>query len=160
MSETGEAGTLAAHDLSVIQGLNDQEIRNAIEELKRSTAAIEKQTESIRLQQSAMSALLKTEKRAVQARSQTEKGQTRKWEVEKSQISAAIEELSQSLIYETSDLELQLKTSEANAKQAIDSILKSDDKLLLSLQKLASDLDPGRPEDDVLISRIRELCAR
>ncbi len=67
---------------------------------------------------------------------------------------------SQGLIYQTSDLEQQLKTSEANASQTIDSILKSDDKLLLSLQKLASDLDPGRPEDDVLISKIRELCAR
>jgi len=30
----------------------------------------------------------------------------------------------------------------------------------LSLQKLASDLDPGRPEDDDMITRIRELCAR
>lgn len=144
----------------MIQGLNDEEIHIAIEELKRSTAAIEKQTESIRLQQNAMSALVKTEKRAVQARSHTEKGQTRKWEVEKGQISAAIEELSQSLIYQTSDLEQQLKASEANAKHTVDSILRSEDKLLLSLQKLASDLDPGKPEDDVMISRIRDLCAR
>jgi len=37
--------------------------------------------------------------------------------------------------------------------------LRSDDKLLSSLQKLANDLDPQR-EDDGLITRIRELCAR
>ena len=42
----------------------------------------------------------------------------------------------------------------------MDTILKSDDKLLLSLQKLASDLDPETPEDDKIIARIRELCAR
>ncbi|KAF8861323.1 hypothetical protein BDZ45DRAFT_265253 [Acephala macrosclerotiorum] len=160
LSKTGEADTLAAQDLSMIQGLNDEEIHTAIEELKRSTAAIEKQTESLQLQQNAMSALVKTEKRAVQARSHTEKGQMRKWEVEKGLINAAIEELSQSLIYQTSDLEQQLKGSEVNAKQTVDSILRSDDKLLLSLQKLASDLDPGKPEDDFTISRIRELCAR
>jgi hypothetical protein len=144
----------------MIQGLNEEEIRTAIDELKRSTAAIEKQTESLRLQQNAMSALVRTEQRALQARSHTEKSQTRKWDVEKGQISAAIEELSQSLIYQTSDLAQQLKASEGNAKQTVDSILKSDDKLLLSLQKLASDLDPGQPEDDALVARIRELCAR
>jgi hypothetical protein len=58
------------------------------------------------------------------------------------------------------DLEQQVKTSEAGVKQTIDSILESDDKLLLSLQKLASDLDPGQSEDDDTITRIRELCAR
>ncbi|KUJ19137.1 uncharacterized protein LY89DRAFT_716730 [Mollisia scopiformis] len=160
LTKTGEADTLAAQDLSMIQGLSEEETHTAIEELKRSTAAIEKQTETLRLQQNAMSALVKTEKRAVQSRSQIEKAQTRKWDVERGQISAAIEELSQSLIYQTSDLDQQLKGSEANARQTVDSILKSDDKLLLSLQKLASDLDPGKPEDDVLVARIRELCAR
>jgi SUMO ligase MMS21 Smc5/6 complex component len=42
----------------------------------------------------------------------------------------------------------------------VDNILKSDDKLLLSLQKLASDLDPGQSGDDDTIARIRDLCAR
>lgn len=45
-------------------------------------------------------------------------------------------------------------------KQTVDNILKSDDKLLLSLQKLASDLDPGQSGDGDIIARIRELCAR
>ena len=58
------------------------------------------------------------------------------------------------------DLEQQFKSSETGVKQTVDDILKSDDKLLLSLQKLASDLDPGRPEDDDMITRIKELCAR
>jgi hypothetical protein len=63
------------------------------------------------------------------------------------------------LKYQTTDLEQQFKTSENGIKQTVDNILKSDDKLLLSLQKLASDLEP-QYEDDDLITRIRELCAR
>ncbi len=64
------------------------------------------------------------------------------------------------MTYQTLDLEQQLKASEASTKQVVDSLLKSDDKLLLSLQKLASDLEPGRPENNEMIARIRELCAR
>lgn len=158
--KSGEADALAAHDLTSVQGLNDYEIQNAIEELKRSTAAIEKQSDALKLQQNAMSALVKTNQRTSQARAQTDSNQLRKWDVEKGQIDMAIEELSQGLLYQISDLEQQSKTTESDARQTVDSILKSDDKLLLSLQKLASDLDPGRPEDEATITRIRELCAR
>jgi len=63
-------------------------------------------------------------------------------------------------MYQTSDLEQQLKQSESTVKSTIDNLLKSDDKLLLSLQKLASDLDPAKPETNDQIERVRELCAR
>lgn len=39
-------------------------------------------------------------------------------------------------------------------------ILRVDDKLLLGLQKLASDLDPGYQEEDGTANHIRDLCAR
>jgi hypothetical protein len=58
------------------------------------------------------------------------------------------------------DLAQQSKSVDVALKQTVDSILKSDDKLLLSLQKLASDLDHGQTGDNDLIIRIRELCAR
>jgi hypothetical protein len=58
------------------------------------------------------------------------------------------------------DLEQQSKVSEASVKQTVENILQSDDKLLLSLQKLASDLEPGESDDDDTMTRIRELCAR
>jgi hypothetical protein len=90
LSKTGEADALAAQDLSLIQGLNEQEIQNAIEELKRLTAAIEKQSEALRLQQNAMNALVKNDKRAVQARSHTENAQVRKWDVEKEHTNSAV----------------------------------------------------------------------
>jgi len=44
-------------------------------------------------------------------------------------------------------------------KQNLEAILKSDDKLLHSLQKLAGDLDPPK-HDEEIVSSIRELCAR
>ncbi|KAH7416882.1 hypothetical protein BKA64DRAFT_691421 [Cadophora sp. MPI-SDFR-AT-0126] len=160
LTKSGDAERLAAQDLSLVQELNDQEIQSAIEELKRSTAAIEKQSEALRLQRNAMNALVKSEKRNGQARLHTERGQVRKWDVEKDHITAAIEGLSQSLTYQITDLEQQCKASEVGVKQTVDSILKSDDKLLLSLQKLSNDLEPGRSDDDEVITRIRELCAR
>ncbi|TVY80700.1 hypothetical protein LSUE1_G001664 [Lachnellula suecica] len=160
LTKSGEADRLAAQDLSSIQGLNDAEIQNAIEELKRSTAAIEKQSESLELQQNAMSALVKSEQRTSQARSQTNNSQLKKWNSEKGHVSQAIEELSQSLTLQSAELEQQSKALEASIKQTVDGILRSDDKLLASLQKLASDLDPIQSDGDGVISRIRDLCAR
>lgn len=158
--KSGEADTIAAtQDLSVLRNFSDKEIEEAVEELKRSTAVIEKQTEVLRLQQNAMSTLVKNNTRNNQARSQTERTQQRKWNVEKGHISAAVEELTQNLKYQTTDFEQQSKASESIVKQIIESILKSDDKLLLSLQKLASDLEPQH-EDDGVMTHIRELCAR
>jgi molecular chaperone DnaK (HSP70) len=86
--------TLATQDLSLIQGLNNQEIQNAIEELKRSTAAIEKQTEALQLQQNAMASLVKNDKRTRQTRANIGNGQVRKWDVEKGHINAAVRSLS------------------------------------------------------------------
>jgi len=92
--KSGEADKLAAvHDLSAVQGLDDQEILDAIEELKRSTAAIEEQTKTLKMQQVAMSVLVKGNTRSGQTRAQAERNQTRKWNVEKGQISAAVRPL-------------------------------------------------------------------
>ncbi|KAI9049955.1 hypothetical protein LZ554_006102 [Drepanopeziza brunnea f. sp. 'monogermtubi'] len=157
--KSGEAEALAAQDLSLVQDLNDEEIHNAIEELKRSTAAIEKHTEVLRLQQNAFHALVKSETRTAQARTHTERGQLRKWEAEKASITAAIEELSQSLVYQISDLEQQGKTHEARLRMSVDGILRSDDKLLLSLEKLSGDLEHGSEGKEADVGRIRELCA-
>lgn len=57
------------------------------------------------------------------------------------------------------DLKQQSKASESNIKTIVESILKSDDKLLHNLQKLADNLDP-RIDDEETISKIRDLCAR
>ncbi|KAG9243119.1 hypothetical protein BJ878DRAFT_512346 [Calycina marina] len=149
----------AAHNLSAIRGLDDDEIRDAVEELKRSTTAIEKQTEALNLQQDAMSTLIKNKTGSDQVRAQIERSQLAKWNAEKSQIGKSVEELAQNLKYSISDLGQQLKASEKNVRQTVETILRSDDKLLNSLQKLAGELDP-RSDDDEIIAKIRDLCAR
>jgi hypothetical protein len=89
--KSGEADKItAANDLSAVRGLSDNEIRDAIEELKRSTAAIEKQSEALGLQQNAMKMLMKTNGRTREARVCVDKSQQRKWDVEKSHMIAAV----------------------------------------------------------------------
>lgn len=77
---------MAAQDLSMVEGLNDREIRDAIEELKRSTASIEKQTEALRLQQNAMSALVKSERQTNDKRAHSDEAQLRRWQAERNQV--------------------------------------------------------------------------
>lgn len=74
----------------MVEGVTDREIRDAIEELKRSTASIEKQTEALRLQQNAMGALVKSEQRTVHARAHSDQEQLRRWEAERGQISREV----------------------------------------------------------------------
>lgn len=90
LTQTGEANTLSQNDLSLVLDLNSCELQTAIENLRKSTVAIEKNNEKLRLQQSALSNLIRNEKRTRQARSQVEKGQIRKWGAEKGSISAAV----------------------------------------------------------------------
>ncbi|KAL3425017.1 hypothetical protein PVAG01_04298 [Phlyctema vagabunda] len=161
LKKSGEYEAISAsHDLTVIPSLNDLDLQLAIDELKRSTAAIEKQTETLKLQQNAMSMLVKNNGHVDKARAQSNNNQIRRWEVENGQIAATVEEMTENLSYQTLELQQQVKASEANVKQTVDAVLKSDDKLLSSLQKLSNDLEPSQSTDDVLIEKIRELCAR
>lgn len=63
-------------------------------------------------------------------------------------------------MYQISDIDQQGQNSESSVRQTAGEILKSDDKLLLSLQKLAGGLDPGIEKEDDDVKRLRELCAR
>jgi hypothetical protein len=81
---------LSEHDLSLVHAINDHEIEVAIDELKRSTAAIEKQTETLRAQQDGMSRLVKSNRESRDARSRIEDMQQRRWATEKAQITNAV----------------------------------------------------------------------
>lgn len=60
MDKSGQVDKLAErHDLADVQAVTEDEIRAAVEEISRSTAAITKQTETLRLQQDALSRLVK-----------------------------------------------------------------------------------------------------
>lgn len=89
--KSGKADALAAsQDLSAFPTLSDQDIHEAIEELRRSTTAIEKQTENLKLQQNAMSMLVKDNARLHQGQSQATNTQQRKWEKEKGNTIVAV----------------------------------------------------------------------
>ncbi|KAI9650347.1 hypothetical protein NHQ30_000360 [Ciborinia camelliae] len=161
LSQSGDADKIAnSQDLSSICDLSDEQLHSAIEELQRSTTAIEKQSEALRLQQNALALLVKNNKKAGVARTEADAKQLRKWEAENAQVNSSVEELSQNLMYQLSDLEQQNKMSQSSVKQTVDGIFKADDKLLASLQKLAGELDPGSSDDNDNIARIRDLCAR
>jgi hypothetical protein len=103
LSKNGEIDALGVQDLSAIRCLKDGEIKNAIEELKRSTAAIEKQSEALKVQQDAMKSLVKNNSQTEKLRSQTNKSQLRKWGVEGDHISSAVGNFASALSARSAD---------------------------------------------------------
>jgi chromosome segregation ATPase len=160
----------------LVRGLEDHEVRGAIEELKKSTASIENQIETLQMQQETIASLAKGNGQSLEARASANKAQNKAWGSENVRIAIAasarrkklmfladnqqVKELVQSLSYEISELESQIKTTDTSLSMTASEILKADDKLLGSLQKLAGDLDLEKPKDDEIRQRIQELCAR
>ncbi|UQC79191.1 uncharacterized protein CLUP02_04670 [Colletotrichum lupini] len=136
-----------SQDLAAVQAVSEREIQTAIEELNRSTAAIVKQTETLKQQQDALSKLVKTHSRVEEARSDLVFQRNQKHDAESRKMMTTVEELSQSLEYKASDLEQQTKVSGNGLQQTLDSLLHSDDKLLSSLRKLGLELETEDPED-------------
>lgn len=58
------------------------------------------------------------------------------------------------------DLEQQSTGSNATIQQTVDSLFSSDDKLLLSLQKLGWELETEDPGEQNDVAMLRETCAR
>lgn len=89
--KSGKADALAtAQDLSSFPAIIDQDIQDAIEELKRSTFAIEKQTENLRLQQNAMNSLVTDNAQLHQAQTQAKANQLRSWDMERGKTMIAV----------------------------------------------------------------------
>ncbi|KAK1709807.1 hypothetical protein BDP67DRAFT_580156 [Colletotrichum lupini] len=149
-----------SQDLAAVQAVSEREIQTAIEELNRSTAAIVKQTETLKQQQDALSKLVKTHSRVEEARSDLVFQRNQKHDAESRKMMTTVEELSQSLEYKASDLEQQTKVSGNGLQQTLDSLLHSDDKLLSSLRKLGLELETEDPEDRENVEKLREICMR
>jgi hypothetical protein len=77
-------------DLSLVRGLSDEKLQNAIADLKRSTSAIEKQTETLRIQQDALSSLVKSNRKDSEARSAVNSMQHRAWTAEFRTLSSEV----------------------------------------------------------------------
>ena len=86
--------------------------------------------------------------------------QQRKWATESAQINNALEELAEALKQQIADHEQQKKLTDTSLAQTAIDFLQADDKLLLSLQKLAGDLEPIRADDEEAVERVKSLCTR
>ncbi|KAK4223638.1 hypothetical protein QBC38DRAFT_44142 [Podospora fimiseda] len=150
----------SAH-LSTTQALSDHDIRDAIDQLNRSTQAITKQTETLKQQHEALDRLVSGDRRARQERAIFESEQKRKWDSRRLHLATQVEELSQSLDSHVLELEQQSGTGAASSlEQTVDSLFRSDDTLLSSLQKLGWELETEDPEEKSHVVMLRETCAR
>ncbi|KAF4472581.1 hypothetical protein FALBO_526 [Fusarium albosuccineum] len=161
LDKSGQVDTLAdAHDLGEVQAINEDDIRNAIEELNRSTATISKQTETLRQQQDALARLAKKRGEAESQRRDLEESRLNKTKRGLKKLAFEVDGEAQSLEYRVADLEQMGKDSRSNLKQTVETTLQSDDKLLSSLQKLGWELDQQDPEEEQSIEKLREICMR
>ncbi|KXX76079.1 hypothetical protein MMYC01_204165 [Madurella mycetomatis] len=161
LEESGLADKLAmSSDLTAARVLSNQDVKDAIEELNRSTQAITRQTDTLKQQQEALHRLVKGGHQGSEERAVLETGQTRKWEAQRSELASKAEELSESL--DSRVLELNQRRTDAGAtiKKTVDALFRSDDKLLSSLQKLGLELETEDPEEKEDVAMLRETCAR
>ncbi|KAK3331773.1 hypothetical protein B0T19DRAFT_86433 [Cercophora scortea] len=161
LEKTGQAEKLASSaDLATVQAFSDQEIKDAIQELNRSTEAISKQTENLKQQHEALGRLVNGTRKDLEARSNMESRQAQRLETQRRSIRAEVEELAQGLDSNIADLEQQNKAESANVQKTVDSLFRSDDKLLSSLQKLGWELQTEDPAEQDNVTALRETCAR
>ncbi|KAK4160671.1 hypothetical protein QBC43DRAFT_111515 [Cladorrhinum sp. PSN259] len=162
LEQSGITEKLASSaDLTTTQALSDHDIRDAIDQLNRSTQAITKQTETLKQQHEALDRLVSADRKARQERAVFESEQKRKWESRRAHLATQVEGLSQSLDSHVLELEQQSGTGAAsNLQQTVDSLFRSDDKLLSSLQKLGWELETEDPEEKNGVVMLRETCAR
>lgn len=140
--------------------LRENDIQNAIDELTRSTEAINKQTDALHWQQDALSRLIANSGKNGDVRANLETKRAYKWESDHKALNTAVELLSQSLHYRVSELEQQSHGIEGDATQIVEEMFRSDDKLLSSLQKLGRELDAEDPEEVESVTKLREICAK
>lgn len=142
-----------------MRALTDHEIQDAINQLQNSTAAIERQSEILRVQQDAVASFVALNGRQAQSRSAANGLQHRTWITENEQINSALEELVTGLSDYVSEIESQNDTTDSTLEQHSSETLHSDDKILASLKKFSGALQQGSSGADDYSERIKQLCA-
>lgn len=153
-------GLQAATDLSTVLPFRPRDIQDAIDELTRSTEAINQQTHALRQQQDALARLVASSGKNGDVRANIEAKRAQKWDADQKALNTAVELLSQGLHYRVSELQQQSEAAQGDATQIVDQMFSSDDKLLASLQKLGWELDTEDPEEIESVAKLREICAR
>ncbi|KAK4143126.1 uncharacterized protein C8A04DRAFT_37678 [Dichotomopilus funicola] len=164
LEESGVAERLASmsmsSDVTAARVLSDQEIRDAIQELDRSTEAITRQTEALRQQQEAFGRLVGAIRGNSEERGAAEVDQARKWEAGRKAVASEVDDLTQSLGARVGEVGQHNTAGDATIRKLVDTLLSSDDKLLSSLQKLGWELETEDDEEQRDVTLLRETCAR
>ncbi|KAK4079705.1 hypothetical protein H0G86_005828 [Trichoderma simmonsii] len=161
LDRNGQVDILAnLHDLSEVQSVTEDDIKVAIEELRRSTESITKQSETLRHQQDALSRLVRKRAENDARRRDLDLDRQSKSESERQRVAAEVEAASQSLAFRISDLEEQGTQAGSNLKGTLGEIFRGDDKILANLQKLGWELEQPDPDETSKIDKLREICSR
>lgn len=161
LEKAGLADALAASvDLGAVHPLAEQDLQDAIVELKRSTEAISRQTEALKQQHDAVNRLVIGRRKDVETRASLEARHLQTWDAKRRGLFVAVEALSQGLDSRIAELEQRGFGVAVDLKNTADALLHSDDKLLSSLQKLGWELEPEDPEEQDNVVTLRETCAR
>lgn len=71
-----------------------------------------------------------------------------------------VEDIEQSIMFRVSDLEQQTVDFKTQSETAVANVLRSDDKLLWSLQKLGKELQQQDPDEARGVDKLRDICLR
>ncbi|KAH0490730.1 hypothetical protein TgHK011_002186 [Trichoderma gracile] len=161
LDRNGQVDILAnLHDLSEVQSVTEDDIKAAVEELRRSTESITKQSETLRQQQDALSRLVRKRAENEARRRDLDMDRQSKSESERQRVAAEVEAASQSLAFRISDLEEQGAQAGSNLNGTLGEIFRADDKLLANLQKLGWELEQPDPDETSKLDKLREICSR
>ncbi|OBT68336.1 hypothetical protein VE03_02301 [Pseudogymnoascus sp. 23342-1-I1] len=159
LEDNGEARFLESSvDLGQVRAFQDLEIQNATRQLQASTAAIDKQNEILKIQQAAVSTLAATEAQQRQRRSMANSVQHRLWKEALDQVNAEVEEAASALSEHVSSNKAQCAATDTALIHQSTNLLRSDDKIISSLQKLSRILQFGSAPENDTFERIRKLC--
>ncbi|KAK2066711.1 hypothetical protein P8C59_000502 [Phyllachora maydis] len=152
---------LAAHDdVAAAPVFAAHELRDAIDELERSTAAMARQSETLRQQQDVLHRMVAARRRDCDARLVLADKQAQACQAERKSLSTSVETMAQSIGARVVDMEQQQAGSASRLHQTTESILQLDDKLLSSLQKLGCELDVEDAEEQQDLAKLRDVSAR
>lgn len=161
LDRSGQVDKLAdLHDLAEVHETTEEDLRLAIDQLKGSTERITRRAETLRLQQDALARLVRKEAEEAARRDAMEAKRVKAIKVERDDLALRVADLSRSIDLRITELSETSQSADATVQTTLSSALRSDDRLLASLQKLGQQLEKSDPDDVSAIEHIRETCLR
>ncbi|KAI9737000.1 MAG: hypothetical protein M1834_000589 [Cirrosporium novae-zelandiae] len=161
LQTNGTADRIAAsEELSATRPILDDDIRAAIQNLKASTAAIQKQNEALREQWKALDAFREKCKDVENQQSRKRAQRQKRATAERQRLTIAVEESATLLSSRLKTLQQQLTTAHASLLAGVEEELKGDDRLLHRLQKLAANLPLQDSTNTSLAEKTKKLSSK